>query len=529
MKKPKSVIPLLLVSALLASPLGGCMSKAPENKAEGEVRAEMSEPVVIDWIPQNDQPNDPNSPIKKEIEKRFNVKINFVYIDRNKEKELLNIRVASGEIPDVMKIDATTYRNYGDQGALGEIPEDKLKKISPNMYSITKKNGGDYIWELAKQNGKISGVPYLNQNGVYSYTPIWRTDWLKNVGINKIPESLQEAEEAFYKFVNNDPDKNGKKDTYALSSTGLNTVLGAFGGIAYNLGLYWIEKDEKLIPTATMPEMKDGLNLLSKWYKDGLIDPEFISGENKGQNKYYSVSFWNGKIGFSTPGTYYHISPPLTKEDTGSENYINFKKLQPNGVYEVGKPLAGPSGKSGTQAWGTFGGTYIAMGRNTAKNPAKLDKILEIMEATVSDFDFYVFSSFGRKDIDYQLADGEYSFIGAARDKTYRQKNAFQTNGIGTCENNFEFKYRIKPALYQYADKVAKTPQYVDPVCVGLPSESKFRADLNRKIMEYYTLAITGDKKVSDFDSFVNDLKRSGLDQLVKEANDWYSNIKMKQ
>ena len=30
--------------------------------------------------------------------------------------------------------------------------------------------------------------------------------------------------DAFYKFVNNDPDQNGEKDTYALSAMGFNAV-----------------------------------------------------------------------------------------------------------------------------------------------------------------------------------------------------------------------------------------------------------------------------------------------------------------
>lgn len=528
MKRNERKVASIVAILLTLSVFSGCGNKTSVKGESPQSTQDPGKVVTIDWMPQNDQPADSNSQLAKEVEKRFNVKINFIYMDRNQTTELLNIRVASGEIPDVMKFDAATYKNYAEQGVLAEIPEDKLLKKSPNLYNIVKKNGGDSAWENMKLNGKIYGIPALNQNGAYSFTPIWRDDWLKNVGINKIPETLQEAEDAFYKFVNNDPDKNGKKDTYAFSNTAINTVLGAYGGIAYSLGLYWIEKDGKIIPTATMPEMKEGLKLLNKWYKDGIIDPEFISGENKGQNKYNSVSFWNGKIGFSTSGTYYHVNPPLATDDSGSVNYVNFKKLQPNGTYAIGKPLTGPGGKSGTMRWGTYNGDSIAMGINAGKNPEKMDKILEIDEALVTDFDFYILENMGVKDINYKLENGDYKYIGDALNKDFRYKNAFGTNGIAYVEDNFDFKAKMQKNLFDYANKVAKTPSYVNPVVVGLPSESKYKANLSKKINEAYILFIVGEKDINDFDKFVADLNSNGLDQLTKEANDWYSGTKKK-
>ncbi|HIU48197.1 MAG TPA: hypothetical protein IAB04_02410 [Candidatus Avimonoglobus intestinipullorum] len=55
------------------------------------------------------------------------------------------------------------------------------------------------------------------------------------MGITEVPETLEEYEEAFDKIVNNDPDQNGQKDTYAISGIGGNYyrqfdwVFGAYG------------------------------------------------------------------------------------------------------------------------------------------------------------------------------------------------------------------------------------------------------------------------------------------------------------
>ena len=48
-----------------------------------------------------------------------------------------------------------------------------------------------------------------NYANKYHIASVWRDDWLKKVGIDKIPETLDEAETAFYKFRNDDPDGNG--------------------------------------------------------------------------------------------------------------------------------------------------------------------------------------------------------------------------------------------------------------------------------------------------------------------------------
>ena len=186
--------------------------------------------IVLDWVSQNDAPVDNNSPVVAELEKRYDVDFNFIYMDRNQGAELLNVRIAGGEIPDVFTVNDSQYRMYAKQGVLSEIKEETLKEKAPNFYELAKTNGEEKIWDAMKEGGKIYGLPSLSSNGSYHIVPIWRNDWLEKVGIDKIPETLDEAEEAFYKIVNEDPDGDGAKDTYAMSTYGIHAVLNAYGG-----------------------------------------------------------------------------------------------------------------------------------------------------------------------------------------------------------------------------------------------------------------------------------------------------------
>lgn len=506
------IIALCLVLALAVT-AAGCGAKKKTSSGER---------MKITWLPQCDSPIDENSPVIKAIEDELNVDFEFIYIDRSKMKELLNVRLASGEIPDVMRItDSTTFDTYLDQGILCEIPEKVLKTTGKDIYDIAIKNGGENIWEYAKDNGKIYGIPLLSLTAKYSTVPIWRDDWLKNVGIDKIPETLEEAEAAFYAFANNDPDGNGRKDTYGLSDKGMSAVYGAFG-IQPNM---WQEIDGKIAYSSATPQMKEALMLLNKWYKDGVIDPEFISGENKGQYWANTVAMWNGKIGFSVPGAYYHVSA-ATKYSQESANYTSFKQIQgEKASYVTAKPFMGKDGKSGTSRSNFFNGNYLAIGRHVKDDPEKLEKIIEINNRLMTDFDFYVLVLKGLEGEHYKIEDDRYiTTIDTSQDPNIKAKLGLNTNGIGyLLGNQFEFATETQPDKYEVAEKIATHNGYAPAIVGVLPSAGQYMANIKAKVDEATILFITGEKSFDEWDSYIAELNKAGLKTLTKEANELYN------
>ena len=510
--------------------LSGCSGIKKQNNAaapEGSITPSI---ITIDWKPQNAAPVENDSPVIKELERIFNVRFNFIYINRNKETELLNLRIASGSIPDVMILHEDQYRSYIRQGTLMEIQEPLLKEKAPIMYNLVIKNAGEDAWNHAKENGRLYGIPILDPYGAYPFIPIWRDDWLHNVGIVKIPETLEEAEVAFYKFAYENPDNNGDKGTYALSDTGMGPVFGAFGGIPYfSAGsgntFTWSMNEGKAIATAVMPEIKKALALLNKWYEEGLIDPEFVNGESKGQYWGSSVTFWNGKIGFACPGQFYHINPPLNEKDAGSNNYLNFKKIQGEYVsYVPGKPIAGADGKSGTECWGVVSGYYLALGKNVTKTEGKFEKIIEIVEKLVSDSEVNKLAEFGIEGVTYEIVDGNYTLIGEASTIQGMAKLGIAAEGIGQiASNNMDFYRNARKSYFEYGDTLSGfSKNYTGSILFDLPSNGQYKAAINKMIRETYALFITGEKNLDDFDKFVQDLNKAGLLQLTEEANEWY-------
>ena len=151
----------------------------------------------------------------------------------------------------------------------------------------------DYIWDSAKYpnlsqlnknvaaaltvDGKLIGLPrtrVIGRNGL-SY----RKDWAEKVGITKDPETVDDVYDMLYRFTHNDPDGNGKDDTYGLDQiqyTGDFDIMQSWFGV----GNGWIEQDGKLIPVHMQDEYMEALKWFRKIYEEGLMPPDWAVRPN---------------------------------------------------------------------------------------------------------------------------------------------------------------------------------------------------------------------------------------------------------
>lgn len=528
----------LMSAALLVGSLAACSNStgttatnSPASATQGATAtaaAKTDTPVTIEWAGYNinDVAPDANSEVMQEMLKRFNAKINVWTADSQKYAEVFNVRMASGEIPDIMRLKGFELSKLVDSGVAAEIPVDTIKQKAPNYYKLIMDNDtSGSAFRSSMYKGKNYGLSAFQLDGTYPTSLVWRTDWLKNVGITKVPETLAEFEDAIYKFTNNDPDKNGKKDTYGLSSTAMQTVLGAFGPIPTDVikgttpysNLWYTVKDNKVTMDAIQPEMKEGLKLLAKWYKDGVIDPEFVTGENKGGYWATSHAFINNRVGVTGNVMYYHWTPPLTEGDKGGPVYQEFLKVKPDAkldeTWSFGKAIKGPEGKAyGANIWG-YNNETLVITKNATKDPRKLDTILKMLDTLVTDKDYYMLANYGVKGKDYVVnADG--SVASNLKNPTETAQRGVQTFGMYT--NNPDVVKQIFKAKYAVADKVKGTgtpPSYLPSV----EASGKFTADLQKLTTENYIKIITGEQSIDSFDEYVKKARAAGANEIEKQ------------
>lgn len=99
---------------------------------------------------------------------------------------------------------------YYKDGIIGGWTEEFFREHAPNLSRYIDETDPS-AWQIAKFDGELMySIPCFRKYDTIVTPVVWRTDWLENVGITEIPRTLEEFEEAFYKFTKEDPDGNGK-------------------------------------------------------------------------------------------------------------------------------------------------------------------------------------------------------------------------------------------------------------------------------------------------------------------------------
>ncbi|WP_135549727.1 DUF3502 domain-containing protein [Paenibacillus cymbidii] len=401
-----------------------------------------------------------DNPTKKAIEEKFNVKINQVVMDIF-NKEQVNLYFADGKTADYIAVNPVEGRMLMDQGLLREIPEDKLRKLMPNwMKTIEGMLDPAIVKTTMMYKGKIYSVPQFN----YASTQPWvmgiRKDWLDNVGISKMPETIEEYHEVLKRFTFNDPDKNGKNDTYGTHGYGVNGTQIYLRG-AYGLGQpnypveaignsnFYADKDGKVAAMPISDNYKAYLKTMQAWIKEGIIDPESLTDQRPQQRAKWA----DGKFGVLADHPWWFAMSTVG----GVTKMVTDKN--PNAKIEFFKPFKGPDGSSGTSNI-TFPSVMFGFGFGKNTSDEKMERIMAIKDALVSDEKFYMQTYYGAEGKGYTRdADG---IVKVAAD--YLVVDKVISEGIGGF-------YGLRPVNWDFAKKnlIYKTDMPAYDVAMAAP------------------------------------------------------------
>jgi putative aldouronate transport system substrate-binding protein len=303
----------------------------------------------------------------------------------------------------------------------------------------------------------------------------------------------------------------------------MDVVYGAFGYMPD----YWEEKDGKLVYGAIQPEMKEALTILNRWFKDQVIDPEFITGENQGGNANISTSFVKGRIGFTAKATFVFWKPLLYKGDSSAENYDELKKLNPAAADSLvyGVPPIGPGGKRGVRQGNLVSGDMASFGKQLEKEPEKFAKLLQMLDGMNSSYDNFLAYFYGIKGKHWDF--NEANMPALLNNATTADMNKWGGHDVVAVNELPQYQRQRSIPRAEWAEKNNfKVGGIQNKLETSLPSAGKFTAELTKIQEEAYISIITGNKPLSYFDEFVEKWKKSGGSQLEQEANDWYKTIK---
>ncbi|MBB6730903.1 extracellular solute-binding protein [Cohnella zeiphila] len=475
-------------------------------------------------------------------EDKLGIKIKYNWViegDENSDQYLqkMNVTLASGDLPDVIPVNATQLKQLADSGQIEDMTALYDKYASPLLKNILSEEGSG-PFDAATFDGKLMAIPQIGSS-IEQAQFVWiRTDWLDKLGL-KPPKTMNDVLAISKAFAEKDPDGNNKKDTYGLAVT-KDLWGGSMGleGFMAGYGAYpniWLEDSSgKLEYGSVQPEMKKGLQALQAMYKNGELDQEF--GVKEGTKIAEVIS--NGKIGMEFGQQWNSIWPlQLNKNNDPDAQWQAFPIVSESGApakiplkFSTTKFFAVRKGAAHPEAviklfnmhveknWGeTQENEYYyapqdaeSVWQLSTVQPAPPKKNLELFR-TLEEV---------RKTGDKSKLTGEA--------KAIQQKLDAYASGSkeGFALWGWERIYGPEGAE-SVVDQYDKGNQFIYDKFEGAPTATMVerQSTLEKMQNEVFVKIILG-APIDEFDKFVEDWNKLGGEQITQEVNDYYASMK---
>ncbi|MDR1903368.1 MAG: extracellular solute-binding protein [Treponema sp.] len=291
-------------------------------------------------------PDNSQKPIVQQMNQAMEVNINWNCVTTDMLTERKNLILGTNDLPDAfMGADLTDYEliTYGGDGVF--IPLNKYinAQTMPNLMKILEQRPGA-LAAVTMPDGNIYSLPRFEEMGIKykdgktygigaipQFTVI-NQDWLNKLGL-KMPATIDEFHDVLLAFKTRDPNGNGRADEIPLTfiyehwCAGMTSFFSAFGFTDYNENHRALVGD-KVYYNAMRNEYRDAIRYFSQWFKEGLIDVEVFSQDDsqyiakgKGTNVIVGSYVWweiPEVVGYDRASMYTYLS--FLSNATGSLN-----------------------------------------------------------------------------------------------------------------------------------------------------------------------------------------------------------------
>ena len=280
--KKRIMAALLLATVSVTGLLAGCTDKQAvqyeeENYGEYPIKADAT---LSFWstLPSNVSATAVNvgeTEFAKELEKQTGIKVNYLHPAAGQDSEAFSLMIASNELPDIVQ---HNWQNTlgGPTGMIEDkviLPlNDLIEDHAPNLKKYLSENP-DRDREIKTDDGQYYVFPLLRDDKslLLSAGPVFRKDWLDDLGLD-VPQTITEWETTLRAF------KNEKGATAPLSVSPLKSTYLYF--IFNSTPDFYV--DNGVVKLGCLePEFKETIITLRKWFKEGLLDKNYISADDQ--------------------------------------------------------------------------------------------------------------------------------------------------------------------------------------------------------------------------------------------------------
>ncbi len=305
-----------------------------------------------------------DSEMHKAVEALTGKKLEITWVPNSNYGDRMNVTLASDKLPEVMVVQGKlpAFVQSAEAGAFWNLTG-KLDAY-PNLKAENKQ-----IELNSSINGQVYGI-YRRRDPMRAAVLV-RKDWLTKLGLS-MPETVDDLYKIAKAFTENDPDGNGKKDTYGLivpKWPGVYATASPYDVIETWFGAPngWGDRNGKLVPGFDTPEFLEANRFVKKLVTEGLINPDFATLDSAK----WDQPFFTGKGGMildvSSRGM---VQLRLFKEKDAA-NYGSFVDITGN--------LTGPDGKKHSYPTVGYNG-FLAISKQSVPTEAELKDVLTVLD-----------------------------------------------------------------------------------------------------------------------------------------------------
>lgn len=270
----------------------GTTAETPENfNAEG--LPIVNEPITVDtWIEGGTDIDWTNNGFVNTVAEESGIQMEITAVSGADSVTQRNLRLASGDFPDVFMLDWTSIMTFTDIMQYG-VQEQILAPIDPYIEPYSENMGRileehpDFADAITATDGHIYGFPRFSEcYHCLAYPKFYiRQDWLDALNL-EMPTTTDELKDVLTAFVTQDPNGNGQADEIGLlGGTDFNLMLeygiigNSFVTVKPDFWLYTPD-GENIDISVTTDAYRDGLIYLNDLYANGLIDPTSFTNDS---------------------------------------------------------------------------------------------------------------------------------------------------------------------------------------------------------------------------------------------------------
>lgn len=528
MKKFRNEILLILSFIYIMFSLSSCATDNKNSTTEvSNLKFQSPKNIKLKWYLRG---YDSNSLIKshneveglKEIQKRTGIQVDFLEASGN-VNEQYTMMIASGDYPDILHWKVNSYPGGVSQllksGVIINLNE-LIDNNAPNFKKILEDNP-DIRKELTLYDNTIPYFPSINplkskEDKCRQATSglIIRSDWLNNVSM-KVPTTIDEWYKVLKAFKEKDPNGNSIQDEIPFDGGGLTLFETAWG---IRNTFYINPKTNKISYGPMEPIFKDYITTMRNWYSEGLLGRNNIVNDTK----VYTSNIINDICGSfkGLDNAWTKFLPTLQSKNHNAQ------------LTAVPWPI-GVAGKSYTDRpeLATHISSETISITSSCKYPEEATKLIDFMYGEEG----ATLINWGIENKSYVIENGKKSFIDSVlKDGTLNKYASPRTSWPKYGSNDAAIQLSSKEMIesgetWQNADTGLLLPPSLPFSEEDDARISEIMTEVNTYSSDMYNKFIVGVEPISNFDLYVDTLKKMHIDEalnIYQAAYDKYNSKK---